>query len=207
MGSGMAVPCDRLPFILRECECCGFIPHMFRGFTWMNKKYLGGNHPRALVGSDECRLTVHCDCVKIGLNCPICLPSNQEQERYGFMWVSKYSYTPESFIREAQEMEVSKRVNRLPKGLKPGMWILLAYKWVPVSAREYPEFQVEGKKLNSEPVEVPAIFYAFRLQRVEYLIWESEATPEYLEELNEKGLTPVVIPDGDDDHKSLVRKK
>lgn len=44
------------------------------------------------------------------------------------------------------------------------------------------------------------IFAAFIPKRVEKLIWESEATPEELEKLEKRGITPVPIPDGDKDH-------
>jgi len=44
------------------------------------------------------------------------------------------------------------------------------------------------------------IFCAFIPKRVEKLIWESQATPEELEKLEKRGITPVLIPDGDADH-------
>ena len=52
--------------------------------------------------------------------------------------------------------------------------------------------------MTTEPCS--AIFYAFRPQRVEMLIWESEATSENLEKLKKRGITPIVVPDGDPDH-------
>jgi len=200
MGSGMAASCDQLPFVLKECEYCGFIPHMFRGFTWIDKRYLLPDH----LYVNGCK----CSDTEENLHpCPICHPSFIDQERYGFMWVSKMHYTPESFIKEAQKMKVSKRISYIPKDLKIGSWILVAHKKVAVSIKEFSEYQIEGKKLRSEPIYIPAIFYAFKLQRIEYLIWESEATPMYLEELKKKGLTPIIIPDGDPDHKAVAIKK
>ena len=37
-------------------------------------------------------------------------------------------------------------------------------------------------------------------QQVDYLIWESDATENRLDELEHKDITPVIIPDGDKDH-------
>jgi len=44
------------------------------------------------------------------------------------------------------------------------------------------------------------IFCAFIPKRVEKLIWKNQATPEELEKLEKRGITPVIIPDGDSDH-------
>jgi len=191
MGSGLEVVCDRLPFLLKECDCCGFVPHMFRGFTWINKRYLGNHNEEieklrlAWVTDEVGRGIKDCSC---HCHCPICYPRSNLQKRYGFMWVGGYAYTPESFIEEAKRLEVSKRITYMPKDLKIGDWILLAHK-------------------KAGHNQKPAIFYAFKLNRIEYLIWESEATPEYLEELKKKGLIPVIIPDGDQDHKAVAIKK
>jgi len=38
------------------------------------------------------------------------------------------------------------------------------------------------------------IFYAFKPQRIEYLITEDEATEKYLKELKSQGITPIVVP-------------
>ena len=48
--------------------------------------------------------------------------------------------------------------------------------------------------------EFPGVFYAFRPQRIEKLIWQKDASEGNLEELERRGITPVIIPDGDLDH-------
>jgi len=44
------------------------------------------------------------------------------------------------------------------------------------------------------------IFCAFIPKRVEKLIWEKDATPKELEKLEHRGISPIIIPDGDADH-------
>jgi hypothetical protein len=44
------------------------------------------------------------------------------------------------------------------------------------------------------------VFCGFIPQAIEQLIWESEATKERLAELEKRGITPVIVPDGDKDH-------
>ena len=74
----------------------------------------------------------------------------------------------------------------IPKRIKIGRtWILFAHK---------------GAIANSDGTAGPGIFYAFRPQRIEKLIWASDATPEVVDELVKAGVTPVIIPDGDADH-------
>ncbi|GAI85408.1 unnamed protein product, partial [marine sediment metagenome] len=59
----------------------------------------------------------------------------------------------------------------------------------------------QPRLLETDKVEKKlGIFCAFIPKRVEKLIWESQATPEELEKLEKRGITPVPIPDGDQDH-------
>jgi hypothetical protein len=50
------------------------------------------------------------------------------------------------------------------------------------------------------------IFTAFVPHKVEKLIWESQATEKALKELADRGITPVVIKDGDTDHGPKPKK-
>jgi hypothetical protein len=122
--------------------------------------------------------------------------------RYGFMWVGK-EYTPASFGKEAAEMGVSKRIHKLPKGLVLGKtWIMLAHREVPI----YKGHFGENGLAKQEPEFKPAIFYGFQPTRIEKLIWKSQATPKRLKRLQNKGITPVIIPDGDEDHMGGKKK-
>jgi len=168
VGEGIAVPCDKMPYPLEVCPTCGQGIKFSRGFTWLNPlKFFG----------------VHENCRDLG-DCPICKPT----EKAGLMWVGSKFYTKSSFIEEAREMGISKRIHFVPKGLELGKtWVLLAY-------RE----RVSKDEVRNE------IFYAFRPTKVEMLINQSEATQEKIEELQKRGITPIIVPDNDPDHHGSV---
>jgi len=188
VGSGMPpTPCDILPIELKPCPTCGFIPSFNRGYMTINKRFI--MHYSGLHHEQLEKAGLKCLC-KLG--CPLCYPGSNDLEKYGIMWVGR-EYTPDSFIREAQEMGVSKRIAKIPKSLVLGKtWVLLAHRKVP--------FQKDVGGLKSEPVYKPGIFYAFIPRRVEKLIWKSQATEKTLAELRKQGITPIVVPDGDKDH-------
>jgi hypothetical protein len=111
-------------------------------------------------------------------------------------------------------MGVSKRIPAVPKKLKLGETVVYLAHRKAVEVREPLAVQaamsvVEGidnpqmRLLDSEkrPEYRLGIFCAFRPQRIETLIWKSEATEETLEGLQKRGIHPVIIPDGDEDHK------
>lgn len=188
VGEGISVPCDRLPFELAPCRCCGYAPPFSRGFSWINSEYLGEHE--------------ECTCIPF---CPICHPNTvppdkTNQGKYGLMWVGQRYYSPKSFVREARDMGVSKAIGSIPKDLVLGKtWVLLAHKKVPI----YDEGLLEENGLaRKEPRHAPAIFYAFTPQRVEMLLPESECTPEKVEELAEQGITVVPVPQSQlEDHR------
>lgn len=196
-GEGVAMSCDRLPYELKVCPVCGSGIKFSRGFTWLDWYMYAGDHE----GCSEKLPTERIETtigpawkMPIANSCPVCWP-NVHPQPYGLLWVGEAFYTPDEFIAEALTLGVSKRIAAVPKNLKLGeTWILFAHKKLIEDSTEDPwtlEEDEEGK---------PGIFYAFRPTSVDYLIWKSEAVSGYLEELQKKGLTPVVIPDGDVDH-------
>ncbi|MBT9143572.1 MAG: hypothetical protein DDT29_01980 [Dehalococcoidia bacterium] len=59
----------------------------------------------------------------------------------------------------------------------------------------------QPRLLDTECIEKKlGIFCVFRPQRVEKLIWKSDATPEEMEKLERRGVTPVIVGDGDIQH-------
>lgn len=219
VGSGIATPCDRIPFILEVCSVCGQgIKHAL-GFTWMEWQKFAMNHSVKVV--EEIPNTkllsspyeVPCKCPS-GLitdpePCPICFP---KEGKYGLLWVGKKFYTPGKFIKEALEMGVSKRIAAIPKELKIGeTWILLAHvegteKEVPI---EFPADKVlDPKEPITEKKKVPAIFYAFRPTKIEKIVTETQSKDtEEMEKLTKRGITPVIVPDNDKDHQGSVYEK
>lgn len=187
-GTGLSYPCDNLPLPLKPCSCCGYQIPFTRSWVWVHKQFL---KPHGKYSGDE-TIQEGCSCLP---TCPICRPWENIDYKFIVMWASTQFYTPNSFIKESQEMGVSLKIGFVPKDLKFNeTWVLLAYKKYPFQ-RDIP-----NSNLKSEPILKPAIFYAFRPQRVEKLIWASEATPEKIREMEEQGFTPIIIKDGDKDH-------
>ena len=124
----------------------------------------------------------------------------------------KYYKTPGDFQEEAHRLGVSKRIPFIPKDLELGKTIVYLAHPKACQVRESAGLQeamaIVGKEdtnqprlMESEKVEYKlGIFSAFIPQRVEKLLWEKDATPEELEKLNKRGITPVIIKDGDVDH-------
>jgi len=207
VGEGIPVSCDRLPFVLKPCECCGHIPIQNRAVSRLHYKYLGGQHFILREAIDGEKRFAPCSCEPI---CPVCYPDKIPEEKLmdgkyvALMWVGSRYYTPRSFAQEADEMGVCKAINQLPKGLVLGKtWIFLAHPKVPIHMD--PEYlkKLEDWKLGEEirdkltpiPPEKPAIFYAFTPKRVEMLLPESECIPRKLKECSEKGITVIPIPE------------
>lgn len=189
-GQGFAMGCDRLPYELVVCPTCGAGVKFTRGFTWLDwakyAYYHEGEETEHLIS-----VKAVCRCSAV---CPVCWPLIQPQP-YGLLWVGEQFYTTQSFIQEALEMGVSRRIAVIPRNLKLGeTWIVFAHK---SACGTRLEEQDDG---TTKQVGIPGIFYAHRPTSLELLIWESDATEEKLAELEKKGITPVIIPDGDVDH-------
>ena len=168
--------CDRLPFPIPICPTCGGGIHFTRGFQFVDGLKLLGDHPSC----KEAQRTVD--------PCPVCHPSKYQidlpdgKASYAIIWVGERFYSPAEFIIEALNLGVSRRVQAMPRRIKIGhTWILFAHK----------------KAIADKD---PGIFYAFRPQRIEKLLWARDATKEVLDNLIKSGITPVIIPDGDTDH-------
>jgi len=181
-GEGISMMCDRLPYELKVCPVCGAGVKFSRGFTWLNWAKYAGDH-------EDCKDPVL-------PMCRVCIPHEEEQP-YGLLWVGESFYTPEAFIKEAIEMGVSRRLpggksgTTIPKNLKLGeTWVLFA------------GIKACGERRDNKGkmVGIPGVFYAFRPQRLELLLWESEFTHDKAVELEKKHITPILIPDGDVEH-------
>jgi len=204
-GTGIAVPCDMLPLELTPCPTCGFEIPFTRNLMRINKQWITNKaekHHSNIPTLDP----KDCTCYQLyrNLKCPLCFPNKNNLTHYGLMWVGERYYTPSSFVKEAIKMGVSKKIPDVPKWLEMGKtWILLAHKKVPFYNPEdlkFTPFSATKVLATKEPEYKPAIFYAFRPQTIEMPIWKSQATEEYLKELQEKGITPIVIEDNDSVH-------
>lgn len=191
VSDGPGIVCPSLPLMFKPCPSCGYEPPQYRDFQWILKAYI--QEIREPTGK-ACEPT-----------CPICYPSQNTQVRYGLQWVGARYYTPEEFMKEAHDMGVSKGIKQIPKDLVLGeTWVLLAHPKACYDIAPNPDPEDEEKYIQ---VRTPGVFYGFIPQRVEVLVYESQATPEKLKELGDKGLTPVIIPDDGTLHKRKTRRR
>lgn len=184
-GTGLAVPCDRLPLPIEPCPVCGSEPRFTRSISRIDPLRLWGNH-------DPC----------VDTNCPVCQPPPK-----GFLvWVGK-EYTPKSFVQEALTLGISKRIHAIPTDLQLGEdWVFCAYlKLIPKNNHTFTlPFGDDHERRHAF---TPGIFYAFRPQRLELVVTETQAKDEQrMAELREKGITPIAVPDDDPDHRGSWKK-
>lgn len=213
-GDYIPVACDRLPYALETCPTCGGGIKVTRGYTKVNPLALFGLHDQQVpVFEDD--PTVRGEVTKLICAdrfrpCFMCDPTDDSAF---IMGIGEAHYpTPDDFVAEAGRLGVSKRIASIPKGLELGKTVVyLAHRKACV-ARESAIIQramalVTGSEdpqprlIEAQKVEPrPGIFSAFIPQRIEKLIWERDATPDQVAELEKRGITPVTIKDGDQDH-------
>lgn len=222
-GDYISISCDRLPYPLETCPVCGHGIKPSRGFIKINPLKLLGPHDGSLMYYEEDQpITAICrDRLR---PCFVCDPKDQIAL---IMSVGeRYYKTPYDFLDEATQMGISKRLpsDHFPKDLELGKTIVYLAHPKACERVVRPEMQRElalveasntgdaphasettdatqSRLLDAEKVEKCfGLFSAFIPQRIEKLIWESQATDEELERLEKRGITPIVIPDGDEDH-------
>lgn len=200
VGEYISVPCDRLPMELTSCPICGAGIHTHRdskGKIQLNRG-ISIINPLKLFGK-------HLNCADKIRPCKVCDPLDDIAY---IMTVGKRNYTPQSFLQEAIEDGVSKRIPFIPRGLKLGKTIIYlahpeAYNGVKKTTEQEELFNDKQARLldADKVVKKPGIFCAFIPQRVEMPIYKSKLTKKKKAELKKRGITPVVIKDGDKDHK------
>lgn len=192
VGAGLGASCDRLPLPIVPCATCGEEPRFHRSIARINPARLWGGHlvePDARPCHDQMLLA----------DDPICATPQMSY----LMWVGT-EYTPESFTYEAQTLgTVSKRISFLPDEFEPGAnWVFLAYlHLIPPVGRSFSMIPAQRRGYK------PGVFYAFRPQRVEKIITQSQAQSGEAEKLKAQGITPIVVPDDDPDHNPRAAKK
>jgi len=187
--------CDRMPFPLTVCPVCGQGLKVGRGFTKVNPLRLWG---------------IHQDCKDYVRPCFLCDP--EDQPAY-IMMVGAGNYkTPQEFVREAISQGISKRIPFIPKELELGKTVVYLAHPKACEVKEPALLQEamaiveqaqtnQPKLLEAERVQkAPGIFCAFIPKKVEMLVWGRKAIPEVLERLENRGISPVIVPDGDKDH-------
>lgn len=166
MGRGDFEPCERLPFPLAVCPCCGGGIGFFRGFKWIIPEQLfnPSNNPVCDVSIEDHNhhLCVMCNPARVG-------------ERAGLMWIGEAFYTPEQFTREARAVGISKKVASIPRGFKLGKDIIyLAHRKAVVDFSD-----------TDDPVRA-GVFMSFCPLQVDIVIDDSNNVPERAVSLKEK---------------------
>jgi len=177
---GSLLACDRLPFPLTVCPTCHAGIKPSRGWTWIFPYNLfEGNH-------------TNCTCSP---SCPICHPAKLGRKA-GLLWIGKTFYEIDEFLAEAEILGVSRRIAAVPRGFRLGQtWVLVAHGQAVRIGREKGTIMEVYKK-------TAGIFSAFKPTRIEKIITESESrNEEEMLKLANRGITPIVVPDDDADHR------
>jgi hypothetical protein len=164
MGGLYNEHCERLPFPLTVCPCCGAGIKPARSWTWVD--------PRLLFSEEQeprCQTLSKADGAH-GHNCSMCPLCNakgyfNESERSGLLWVGEKFYpTPEHFLKEAVNMSVSRKIASVPHGFETGKtWVFLAH--------------IRGCQNENEKPS-PAIIHAFRPGKVDLVVDDLDKPPD-----------------------------
>lgn len=181
-GFGKAEDCERLPFPLTVCPCCGSGYKPTRGFTWINPMVLFDPYSEPKCMDHE------------GLDhdherCWICNPELLGS-RAGLIWIGEQHYdTPQAFMREAARMGISRKIAAIPNGFEVG---------------EHAIFLAHRKCRKVDGEWEAGVFMAFKPTHIDLVIHDPDRVPDkainIAKELGEDKVRIVkVIPDKDDD--------
>lgn len=193
VSDGGGMPCGRLPHPLHICPTCGHGIKQTRGFTWI--------HPAELLElAKPCHWHWKCSPSVGSLSCPLADPGALG-DRAGLLWIGEKFYSSTlDFNAEASELGISRRIATLPHGFKLGeTWVLLAH---PKAITDQSTIFDGAPKLpDGFELPGPGVFRIFKPTRLEKIVSESEALDdEAMTALRKRGITPVAVPDDDDDH-------
>lgn len=210
-GDAASFACGRVPLLLQPCPTCRHAINFTRGLQEIVPSAMLHSAGACSKAPAVYLTTKFPDGPCAG--CP--MERALAEPSAGLMFVgSRFYPTPESFTEEAARLGVSKRIKwPLPKFVQPGKtWVFLAHEKghrAPCASCGVPPYVLEGVATGGQGCEAckgkghtftPAIFYAFVVKRVVKIV--SDAMPEaYLEKIRAQGLEPVIVPDGDPDHR------
>lgn len=141
--------CERLPYPLVTCPCCGGGIKFSRSFTWIN--------PIKLFSDLN-----HCTHANDGHHhnaCPMCNPEMVGTQA-GLLWVGQQHYTPEAFTLEALRLGVSRKLPSIPRGFEIGRHIIYM-----AHIAACTDVNVEGEIVRS-----PGVFFVFKPRHVDLVV-------------------------------------
>lgn len=180
MGSGIWEACERLPFPLTVCPCCGAGIKFSRGFTWIDPVELfhDGAEPICHHHNPEYGISSVSD-GHAHTACPLCYPYDVAGERAGLMWVGDRYYSPQSFAREAAERGISKRIASVPNDFVFGEHFVFLAHIKAVS--DLSQWQI-GQEIKC----TPGVFMVFKPSHVDLVIDDATRVPEKAQRLAEQ---------------------
>ena len=204
-GVGEGIECHRLPLNIHVCPTCSAGIKYSRGFTWFK--------PLAFFG--KCGNDSQSACHTQVRPCNVCNPPDG---RHGLMWIGKKFYSPDEFTAESISLGVSKRIAAIPRDFVLGETIIYLAHLAAGTERGVEQTMVPSSNASGLTMipgmavsvikKVPAIFYVFRPTRIEKIITETEShDEEEMKKLEKQGITAIVVPDNDKDHKGSVHDK
>lgn len=197
---GVWLSCERFPIPLRACPTCDCRVNFARSFQWIT-------HEMLLAYAKPCaQVDDHCPM------CPLCSPSllknDRPSKKSGLIWIGKQHYSPESFLLEANNLGVSRRVSAIPKGLVIGKTrVFVAHKQG--LNNQATMFDGAPEREDGDMVE-PAVIASFVPRRIELMVDDTGKMEdeEWVQKLVEKkGVTLVRLPADDPDHRPVRKKR
>lgn len=207
VSSGEAVACGKLPVPLTICPTCSGGIHFARSWTWVDGD--------ALVATKTCKNAVHSECS----GCLLASASESKQGkligRAGLLWIGEKFYkNPVDWMREAEQLGVSRRIPAVPREFQLGKTVVLVAHNRAIKSRcdecKGRGFILAQETENDLPVGPPqkypcdnegcedgfvfsaGIFSAFIPSAVEYVTKGTE-TEEELEAFVKRGITPIKV--------------
>ena len=169
--------CLNLPIFLHMCPTCGEGMSHTRGWRKINLQTLTSSLPTPCDPNTSS--------VRSQLYCGACPFGDASPESAYLLWVGKESYpTPESFINEAQELGISKRIPKTRTGL-PSIPDGFQFDETLVCFA-HPVAMLQAETPQSF-LEVPGIIGAFKPTQIEFVVDSTRVDTgdvEYLEYLS-----------------------
>lgn len=157
MGNGIFDICERLPFPVGVCPCCGEGTKFSQGFTWITpaKLFASNRVPRCFLKSDQAGVVAEASVIRHNhATCFMCTPPDY---KHGLMWVGEKFYSTGSFLQEAVTRGISKRISSLPRGFVLGDTVVyLAHK--------------KGYGLPGGQYDTPAVFTVFKPSHLDIVV-------------------------------------
>lgn len=165
MGSPFSEACERLPFPLTTCPCCGAGIGFQRAWRWIDPQVVFAAH-----------LDPKCD-GRAGHRhdaCVMCTPSLVDGMA-GLKWIGEQFYSPHAYIREARDRGISMKIPAIPHGFEIGKtFVYIAH------TKAYIDWGSEGLEGR------PGVFMVFRPVQVDLVVDDLDDIPDKARHLAER---------------------